>query len=361
MTLLRRFRFILLSGILILVLGGVVGGVFIHSLHAHAAGTPIGQTIWLKATNNSNYVSARTDQTNTPLDAMAGQVQAWEEFTVVDAGNGLIALKALANNNYVSARTDQTNSPLQAVASKVQGWEQFNWLPQSNNTIALQSAANNNYVSARTDQTNTPLNASASKVQGWEQFTWGPVSGTPSTSTPTGTSTGGQKITGVYITWYGFNDNSCQVESEHNCNTIAFPHSDGYATKHDIATEGTGTYADPITFATAAKDSGSPAEFAPGTIIYVPYVHKYFVMEDSCYECGQEWFTSSPHYHVDLWMGPSYGSENDPLMNCEDSLTLGSTNNGSGVIIVNPPTNLTVDTNPLFTNNTCTAHTYSNS
>src|SRR5579859_371700 len=124
------------------------------SQYVYAASAPIGQTIWLQATNNNNYVSARIDQSNTPLEALVTQVQAWEQFDVVDAGNGLIALRAHANNNYVSARIDQTNSPLQAVATQVQLWEQFSWLPQSNGTVALQSAANNNYVSARIDQTN---------------------------------------------------------------------------------------------------------------------------------------------------------------------------------------------------------------
>ncbi|GHO65182.1 hypothetical protein KSC_040740 [Ktedonobacter sp. SOSP1-52] len=140
------------------------------------SGTPVGHTIWLKTTNNNNYVSARTDQTNTPLDANVTQVQAWEEFDVIDAGNGLIALRAHANNNYVSARKDQTNSPLEAIATQVQAWEQFRWLPQSNGTVALQAVANNNYVSARTDQTNTPLDANVTQVQAWEQFIWGQVS-----------------------------------------------------------------------------------------------------------------------------------------------------------------------------------------
>lgn len=144
---------------------------------ADAASAPIGQTIWLQATNNNNYVSARIDQSNTPLEALVTQVQAWEKFDVVDAGNGLIALRAHANNNYVSARIDQTNSPLRAVATQIQLWEQFSWLPQSNGTIALQSAANNNYVSACTDQTNTPLEALVTQIQGWEQFRWGQVGG----------------------------------------------------------------------------------------------------------------------------------------------------------------------------------------
>jgi hypothetical protein len=169
--------------------------------------------------------------------------------------------------------------------------------------------------------------------------------------------TANKTITGVYITWYGFNDNSCQVESQHDCNTIAFPKSDGWKVPHEIATEGKGTFDDPSTFATAAKDSGSPSEFPPGTKIYVPEVRKYFVMEDQCAECGTEWF-SRKSYHVDLWMGPSFGSNNGKLMACEDKLTLGSTYHGTGKIIVNPPANLPVDTNALFTNNTCTAHTY---
>jgi hypothetical protein len=167
----------------------------------------------------------------------------------------------------------------------------------------------------------------------------------------------GQTITDVYITWYGFNDNSCQVETQHDCNTIAFPMSDGFPTVHDIATEGTGRYADPITFATAANDSGTSAEITVGHLIYVPYVRKYFVMEDQCYECGQEW-DAQQAWHVDLWMGPSYGSDDASLTSCEDSLTLGSTYSGTGTIIVDPPSNLPVDTTPLFTNNTCSAHTY---
>jgi hypothetical protein len=172
-----------------------------------------------------------------------------------------------------------------------------------------------------------------------------------------GSGGGGTTIDGVYITWYGFNDNSCQEESQHNCNIIACPKSDGYPVRHDVATEGSGRYADPITFATAADDWGKNAEFAPGTIIYVPAVRKYFIMEDQCYECGQEW-SAKKSYQVDLWMGPSYGSDDASLMACEEKLTLGSAYHGTGRIVVDPPATLPVDATPLFTDDRCTAHTY---
>ena len=214
----KRLRFTLLAGFLVLagVLGLLAQGTFMQgkSTRAYAASTsaPTGETIWLKATNNSDYVSARTDQTNTPLDALVTSVQGWEEFDVIDEGNGLIALRSLANNEFVSARTDQTNSPLEAVATQAQGWEEFTWVPQSNGTIALQSAANSDYVSARTDQTNTPLDALATSVQGWEEFTWGQVA-TTVTPTPTPTSSAGAPNFGSNVIIFDPSMSSATIQS----------------------------------------------------------------------------------------------------------------------------------------------------
>src|SRR5262249_53520735 len=56
------------------------------------------------------------------------------------------------------------------------------------------------------------------------------------------------KVT-VVLTWYGFNDNSGQVESQHGAATIAYPHNEGNPTPHNLATEGRGTFHNPITFA----------------------------------------------------------------------------------------------------------------
>ncbi|HEX4714479.1 MAG TPA: glucosylceramidase, partial [Ktedonobacteraceae bacterium] len=82
---------------------------------------------------------------------------------------------AVANGDYVSARIDQSNTPLEALVTQVQAWEEFTWLPQSNGTVALRANANGDYVSARLDQSNSPLEASVTQVQGWEQFQWGTV------------------------------------------------------------------------------------------------------------------------------------------------------------------------------------------
>src|SRR6185437_7555580 len=111
---------------------------------------------------------------------------------------------------------------------------------------------------------------------------------------------------------------------------------------------GTGTYANPITYAT------DKAELPIGTIVYYPYLHRYFIMEDDCVECDEDWTGSGPDggpnlYHIDLWIGGQNGNSND-VINCEDDLTQDSES-----VIVNPPDNEPVDTTPLFNSsgNTC--------
>jgi len=61
---------------------------------------------------------------------------------------------------------------------------------------------------------------------------------------------------------------------------------------------------------------------------------KYFIMEDDCQECRNEWKksqksgkkgkkggSSGPKYHFDLWMGPVYSTPGSGLIVCEDALT----------------------------------------
>jgi hypothetical protein len=194
------------------------------------------------------------------------------------------------------------------------------------------------------------------------------------------------------MTNYGFNDNSCQVESQHNCATIAYPGLGPMG--HQEATEGAGTYDDPIT-AAASGDNGGTGEnesqggatLAPGTIIYNPLTMKYYIMEDQCAECTADYncaydddeakgtpgdppaagsCSTNQFFHIDFWMGPTV-SQTDPanLINCENNATLGDTYNVSGAIdgplnsattngtvIINPPNNLPVRPGVLFAGDT---------
>jgi hypothetical protein len=129
------------------------------------------------------------------------------------------------------------------------------------------------------------------------------------------------------VTLYGWPDNS--------------PPGDGTAFGSGHA-GGTGTYSNPVTFAT------DQAELAPGTVVYYPYLHRYFVMGDECVECDADW--SNGIYHIDMWVG-GQGGNTTAVINCEDNLT-----QGSAPVILNPPSNEPVDTTPLFNSSTNTCY-----
>jgi hypothetical protein len=136
----------------------------------------------------------------------------------------------------------------------------------------------------------------------------------------------------VYGTYYGWYDNT----------------PPGCATAYSGCAGGTGTFKDPITFASDKH------EFPVGTVLYYPTVEKYFVMGDDCQECDEDWRGKGPDggphlYHVDLWIGGKGGNEFDAI-NCEDALTQGMPN-GSPILtpfITGPPRDLPVSTEPLF-------------
>jgi len=127
------------------------------------------------------------------------------------------------------------------------------------------------------------------------------------------------------ITCYGFPDNSPPG------NGIAFPilHS---------GAGGRGTASDPITFATDQR------EHKPGTRVYVTALKKYFIMEDECVACEQDW-SNGHKRHIDLWVNSNAQSNFSAVIACEDRLT-----QDRGTFIVNPASNLTVNATPLFSN-----------
>jgi hypothetical protein len=152
-----------------------------------------------------------------------------------------------------------------------------------------------------------------------------PATPSPAAVTPTAAQSVSRK---VEVTFYAAADNDPPGSSD-----IAYPNS-----RHAIA-GGTGTVDDPLSLATDSR------EIRPGVLVYYPPVRKYYVMEDDCAPCIDEW-NANRNQHVDLWMSNS----TDPaVQDCEAAFTP----DDPDTIIINPPTNLPVDTTPLFAGGKC--------
>jgi hypothetical protein len=153
----------------------------------------------------------------------------------------------------------------------------------------------------------------------------------PATSAPAPTTA--QQVTRkVEVTFYAAADNDPPGSTD-----IAYPNS-----RH-AAAGGTGTFADPLSLAT------DPREIRPGVVVYYPPIRKYFVMEDDCAPCIDEW-NANRNPHVDLWMA---GSKDPVVQDCEAALTP----DDPDTVIINPPANLPVDTKPLFVDGKCWPNT----
>jgi hypothetical protein len=146
-----------------------------------------------------------------------------------------------------------------------------------------------------------------------------------------------------YVTLYGFVDNT--PPSADISNPIIHSQAGG-----------TGTYADPVTFATDTREE------KPGTIVYYAYLQKYFIMEDTCDECSKDWTGNNGdnpvpprnghRWRIDLWAGGDSRSLHNPdkaaLLNCENNLTQDT----GGIVTLSPAKNLPVDTTPIYNVNT---------
>jgi hypothetical protein len=133
----------------------------------------------------------------------------------------------------------------------------------------------------------------------------------------------------VYMTFYGWPDNSPPG------NAIAYPKNGGFPTVHNAA-GGTGSYEDPITYAT------DKAELPVGTLLFAPVIEKYLVMEDDCAECDTDW-ASSQKWHIDVWMNSNGTDDSSAVLGCEDQWTQSST-----VVEIDPPPGRAATAPPLF-------------
>lgn len=112
---------------------------------------------------------------------------------------------------------------------------------------------------------------------------------------------------------------------------------------------GNGTYTNPLTVATA------PGEFNECELLYLPYLQKYLIVEDTCASCISDWAKEPKEHHIDVWMESGRGDDPGKVLGCEEGLTP-----KRGVSVVREPgEEYRVDDSPLWEGGNClTENTY---
>jgi endoglucanase len=128
---------------------------------------PIGQTIWLRGSNNQ-YVSGENG--TAPMRCNRATAGGWEQFTVVDAGGGKIALRS--QNKYVSSENGA--AAITCSRATIGDWEKFDWIVNADGKISLRGN-NGRYISSENGTANMTCTRTA--IGGWEAFNWGAASG----------------------------------------------------------------------------------------------------------------------------------------------------------------------------------------
>jgi len=127
---------------------------------------------------------------------------------------------------------------------------------------------------------------------------------------------------------------------------------------HDKA-GGTGTYADPITVAVGhSMATGKDVlDYPAGTRFYLPYVRRYFIVEDTCGDGSTP--QNVPCHNlataqkgattwIDLYVGGGSGDNKSAVTACAETIT------ALHQLIINPASNYPVVVGPLFQSGQCT-------
>ena len=146
-----------------------VNDMLVDYVRVYQAGSaPPGQTVSLRASANNTFVSAENAGASA-LVANRAAVNTWEQFRVIENGDGTISLQAVVNGLYV---TPDLNNGGRLIASgnAIAGQQKFRRIAQANGTVALQAVVNNMYVSADLN-IGSVLVANRASPSTWEQFT----------------------------------------------------------------------------------------------------------------------------------------------------------------------------------------------
>jgi aryl-phospho-beta-D-glucosidase BglC (GH1 family) len=122
---------------------------------------PIGSLITLRAVSNNAYLSGENGtQAVTCTRTTAG---AWEQFSVLDAGNGKVYLRS--QGKYVSS--ENGTQAITANRTSFGWWEAFDWIVNADGTISL-GGYNGRYVSSENGTQAVTCNRQT--ISGWEAF-----------------------------------------------------------------------------------------------------------------------------------------------------------------------------------------------
>jgi endoglucanase len=139
---------------------------------------PIGQTVWLRGSNNQ-YVSSENG--TQAMRCNRPTVGGWEQFTVVDAGGGKVALRS--QSKYVSS--ENGTAAITCSRTAIGDWEKFDWIINADGKISLRGN-NGRYISSENGA--AAMTCTRTTIGGWEAFSWGTGTGTTAARTRSGIS-----------------------------------------------------------------------------------------------------------------------------------------------------------------------------
>jgi beta-glucanase (GH16 family) len=146
-----------------------VNDVLVDYVRVYQAGTTTTPTVTIRASADNMFVSAENAGAS-PLVANRAAASTWEQFHLIDNGDGTISLQAVVNGLFVTVDAGNGNR-LIASKSTAGAAEKFRRVAQSNGTVALQAAVNNQFVSADLNIGDV-LIANRAAASTWEQFTF---------------------------------------------------------------------------------------------------------------------------------------------------------------------------------------------
>ncbi|SIN74805.1 family 16 glycosylhydrolase [Chitinophaga niabensis] len=123
---------------------------------------PIGATIAIRGNNN---LFASGENGTQAMRCTRATAQAWEQFTVVDAGGGKVALRSM--NKYVSSENGV--SAITCSRATIGDWEKFDWISNTDGTFSLRG---NNGLYISSENGAQAMTCTRPTIGGWEKFTY---------------------------------------------------------------------------------------------------------------------------------------------------------------------------------------------